>query len=147
MDVFTLRPNRYYDKRVREVCHAVKEHDIRAEREMAEYFLNLGFIKKGSVIIPAPQHTGDALYTKRIADIIAQNTGAKVSDILKCTPHETLYSLKKRKALVKPEFFLTGDVSGEDIYFLDNVLDTGTTYFAAKKLINNLKPLVYATTN
>ena len=42
--------------------------------------------EKNDILIPAPQHTGNAEYTREIAERIASVTGAKVADILKCIP-------------------------------------------------------------
>ncbi len=140
--------NRYYGSAiVRELCHGVKEHDRMAIEEMAEYFLSLETVTEHSVIIPAPQHSGYADYTREIADIVASATGARVLDVLRCMPHEPLYEQKKQERLTVPRIYLTGQVQGSDLYFLDNVIDTGTTFRTTNRLFNGrLKPLVYART-
>ena len=142
--------NKYYGNgRVREICHGVKERDPIAIKEMADYFLNIGIITKNSVIIPAPQHTGTSVYTKQVAEIVCANTNATMLDILRCEPHETLYIQKKKGYMKAPKMFLTSnewvEISGK-MFFLDNVLATGTTFQCANKLFEDkLTPLVYAT--
>lgn len=135
-----------YQKRIRDICHGVKECDPIAINEMADYFINLDIINADSILIPAPNHQGFAIYTKQIADIIAENTGAIVNDILKCLPHETLYHQKKTGKIHKPVMYLTKKIETEkQIYFLDNVIDTGTTYYAANRLLGGrMNPLVFA---
>ena len=139
---------RYKDKEVRNLCHGVKERDKIAIKEMAEYFINLGIVKANSILIPAPQHEGYAIYTKEIAEIVAKEKNAKVCDVLKCKPHEMLYEQKKKGRIVTPELFITEQIiMCDNVFFLDNVMDTGVTYTTANKLFNGkLKPLVYATT-
>ena len=137
---------RYKDKGVRDLCHGVKERDQRAIEEMAEYFINLEIINADSILIPAPQHEGYAIYTKQIAEIVARETKAKICDILKCKPHEMLYKQKQKGKVMIPEIYLIEQlIKKENIYFLDNVIDTGITFNTANILFNGkLKPLVYA---
>ncbi len=139
-----MKFNCYYNKKVREICHGVKENDYMAVREMAEFFINLGVITKNSILIPAPQHIGYAKYTKSIAEIIAKETKASIKDVLRCKPHEGMYQIKKSGRVKIPEFYITEEVKGDNVYFLDNVIATGTTYREAKKLITNIQPFVYA---
>ena len=138
---------RYTDKGVRELCHGVKERDQIAIMEMAEYFINLNIINANSILIPAPQHEGYAIYTKQIAEIIERETKAKVCDVLKCKPHETLYKQKLNGRVLIPQLYITEEiVTQDDLFFLDNVIDTGITYNTANKLFDwKLKPLIYAT--
>lgn len=137
---------KYKDKGVRDLCHGVKERNQRAIEEMAEYFINLEIINADSILIPAPQHEGYAIYTKQIAEIVAKETKAKIYDILKCKPHEMLYKQKQKGKVMIPEIYLIEQlIDKENIYFLDNVIDTGTTFNTANILFNGkLKPLVYA---
>lgn len=138
--------NYYKDDGVREICHAVKECDWYAIQIMAEYFINLGVVSHESIIVPAPQHEGYAIYTKQIADIVARVTQAKVCDILRCQPHEMLYKQKLKGKVVVPEFYVTDSITEDkDIWFLDNVIATGATFYGANKLFGGkMKPLVYA---
>jgi predicted amidophosphoribosyltransferase len=100
-----------------------------------------------TIIIPAPQHEGHAIYTRQMAEIIADNVGCRVADVLISRPRKPLYELKKDGTLYKEplEFMLTERVEGDEIFFLDNVLATGTTFQAANRLFKRkLKPLIYA---
>ena len=139
-------PNRYGCKHTRELCHGVKEFDLMAIQEMAEYFACLGILDEDSILVPAPQHTGRAEYTKEIAQMAAKVTKATVVDAIGCIPHEGVYQMKKKGKISVPEFYLTTEFrdEGKKIFFLDNVLATGTTFWEAKKLIRSIKPLVYA---
>ncbi len=141
-------PNNYYDKRVREICHGVKERDLVAIKEMAQYFLNLDVIEKQSILIPAPQHEGYAIYTRQIADIISEQTGCRVADVIKSSPRETLYRMKKTNLKKPLGFILDKEVAGYNLFFIDNVLDTGMTFCEANKLFGGrLQPMVYAATH
>lgn len=138
--------NKYYENNhIRDVCHGVKELDHIAIMEMAEYMLNLDMITQNSILIPAPQHIGCAVYTKQIADMIAKETKAQVKDVLKCDPHEMLYTQKLKGKLFVPKFYLTETIEGNELFFIDNVIATGTTYKNANKLFNGkMQPIVYA---
>ena len=139
--------NYYDDPGVRELCHAVKDRNPNAIRTMAMEFAQSGVVDENSIIIPAPQHEGYAIYTKEIADILSQLTGAKVLDILRCVPHRPLYEQKSQLGKFNPPtMYIVGEIEyAEDMYFLDNVLATGTTFNQANRLFNNqLKPLIYA---
>lgn len=138
--------NKYYENNhIRDVCHGVKESDQIAIKEMAEYMLNLEVVTKNSILIPAPQHKGTAIYTKQIAEIIATETKAIIKDVLKCKPHEMLYKQKLKGRINTPELYLTEIINETELFFIDNVISTGTTYRGANKLFDGkLKPLVYA---
>jgi len=138
---------KYQQRKVREICHAVKERDTIAVKEMADYFLSLEVIKSGSILIPAPQHEGIAIYTKSICEIIAEKTGCRIADVLKSEPREMLYEQKK-KGKKEVWFSMKKEVAGTDLFFVDNVMDTGTTFREANRLLKGrLKPLVYAVVN
>ena len=81
---------------IREICHDIK--NVRANRDailtVAEY-LSRYTLDKNCILIPAPQHYGYADYTKKVADLVAKATGAKVLDILKCEKRERLYDYKR----------------------------------------------------
>ena len=137
--------NNYYDRKVREICHAVKERDTVAIKEVADYFLDLELIKRSSILIPAPQHEGFAIYTREIADIVANETGCRIADVLVSTPRKTLYEQKIAGSYDGLHFRIKENVDGKELFFLDNVIDTGATFREANALLQGrLKPLVYA---
>ena len=92
----------YHTAGVRKICHDVKQNENpilrnNAIKRIAEDLISRDIVQSGDVLIPAPQHNGNAEYTKDIARIISKKTGAVVTDILKCIPHPSLYEQKKRK--------------------------------------------------
>ncbi len=136
---------------VRETCHALKgdygrEAQTSAIITVADYFLSEYRLGRDDIIIPAPQHTGRADYTLRIAQILQEATSVQIVDILGRKPEKTLYELKKKNKKPDVNMFLTGHIpSGENFYFLDNVIDTALTFRAATYLCGvYLKPMVYA---
>ncbi len=136
----------YKDRGIRDICHGVKERELECMKIMADFFINQDVISKNSIIIPAPQHEGCAIYTKIIADIVAAETNATVMDILKTRPRQTLYEQKKKGRIDDLYFYLTDSApKSGDIWFLDNVIATGTTFNAANRLFGGmLKPLIFA---
>lgn len=135
---------------IREICHAVKQRkDIHLQKSaiqtIADYMLSLGVVDSNSILVPAPQHTGKAEYTKEICSLLSNKTGAKIADVLKCNPHIPLY---EQKQCGKAELNLISD--GEipfkgNVYFVDNVISTGLTYKKACETLGyQLIPLVYA---
>lgn len=142
---------------VSEVCHGVKEHDPKAIQEMASFLGSQ--LHSDCFLVPAPQHTGKAEYTLEICELIKEQVPYDVTilDIMGCTPRETLYAIKKawqeqsgRKDLSNQKFSsgmylidAIDDLEGP-IYFVDNVVSTGTTLRDAEDLIPRIKPLVFA---
>lgn len=147
-----IRANSYYgDPGVRQICHEVKQNEVpdlkqKAIEQIAENLVKRNFVKLGDVLIPAPQHTGDAEYTKEIAELISGKTGAVVADVLKCTPHFSLYKARKEGRSTDLRLYLTGKIpKGRNYFFIDNVISTGQTFTEANRLLQGkLKPLVYA---
>ena len=127
---------------MRELCHAAKEG--RRLDEIANGFIGLWMLNKNSIIIPVPNHVGYAEYTLKIAEIIAEATGSKVCDIVKCKPHEPIYNLKKLGQIPSVEFYLVSDPPEGDIYILDTVTATGYTMESVRRLLGKGRPLVYA---
>ena len=148
----------YYNETIRQICHDIKQYDNMerhnfAVKTIVSYFLSLGCITPNAYLIPAPQHTGKAIYTRELCILLATYTGACVCDILACKPHIPLYEQKltntNTKNSVELELQLIGKfptiADGSPVFFVDNVICTGKTFLTAKKLIqNNIQPLVYA---
>ena len=144
---------------VRRLCHAVKQGvDIsarcRAIKVISGYlsreasFLSVG---AGDILVPAPQHTGRAEYTLDIARAISDRTGAHIADVLACEPRKSLYDMKKYHGIDTVStagLYLIKDIPSADegrrIFFVDNVISTGTTFRNARTLIKGIKPLVFA---
>lgn len=148
----------YYNENIRQLCHDIKQYDdmkrhTYAVKTMVEYFLSLQCITPNAYLIPAPQHTGKAIYTRELCILLATYTGACVCDILACKPHIPLYEQKiintNTDNSVELELQLIGKfptiADDSPVFFVDNVIGTGKTFLSARKLIgNNLQPLVYA---
>jgi hypothetical protein len=147
-----IRARHYYEEPgVRQTCHEVKQTSApelqeQAIRIIAKDLIGRNVVRPGDILIPAPQHTGNAEYTKRIAELVAKETGAVAADILRCVPHFSLYEGKKEGKSVHLELYLSGTIpEGGRCYFIDNVISTGRTFAEANHLFNgNLRPLVYA---
>lgn len=119
-----------------------------AINRIAKHIIDQNVLTSKDYIIPAPQHTGRAEYTLDIAKIISKETGCKIADILGCKPRDTLYNLKKKHGAKSIEdsglYLLTKKFPKYNVWFLDNVTATGTTFNDARKLIPHLKPLIYS---
>lgn len=147
-----IRARRYYkDSGVRQICHEVKQtSDLELQehvvRKIAQDLIGRNVVRQGDILIPAPQHTGNAEYTKRIAEIVAKETGAVTADILKCVPHFSWFEAKLAGKPMQLGLYLSGTIpAGRHFYFIDNVISTGRTFTEANRLFKgNLCPLVYA---
>lgn len=119
-----------------------------AINRIAKHIIDQNVLTSKDYIVPAPQHTGRAEYTLDIAKIISKETGCKIADILGCKPRDTLYNLKKKHGAKSIEdsglYLLTKKFPKYNVWFLDNVTATGTTFNDARKLIPHLKPLIYS---
>ncbi|HCB93849.1 MAG TPA: hypothetical protein DEP57_08625 [Selenomonas sp.] len=136
-------PKEYYSRGVPELCHAVKNGEPDAIRKMAKEMATV--VPPNAVLVPAPQHCGFAVYTLEICEEIAALTGVAICDVLRCTPHESLYIARKRGHDVSLSFYLTGSLPDSPLFLVDNVISTGKTVEAARKAIGQrLVPLVYA---
>ena len=119
-----------------------------AINRIAKHIIDQNILTSKDYIVPAPQHTGRAEYTLDIAKIISKETGCKIADVLGCKPRDTLYNLKKKYGAKSIEdsglYLLTKKFPKYNVWFLDNVTATGTTFNDARKLIPHLKPLIYS---
>lgn len=137
---------RYYKDNARFLCHAVKENNYESILQMAFEIVQMYDIPQKSILVPAPQHTGRAIYTLALANRIAELTGAVVKDILHCRPHDSLYYARKYNKDSSLELYTSQMIDQEkNIFFVDNVICTGKTFLAAQKALNKqIQPLVYA---
>lgn len=136
---------------VRETCHAVKQvADMQAHNDavktIAQALVDMNLVTDKDYLIPAPQHTGKAEYTKEIATAVSELTGATVLDVLHCKPHVPLYDQKKRGIPFDLRLYIKGNIpSTGKLFFVDNVAATWSTFKQANKLFNGkLNPLIYA---
>ena len=138
---------------VRETCHKLKEAENLREFTSALYTAANHLAAAGSIdstcfLVPAPQHTGKATYTKELCETISLMTGATVLDIVRCRPHAPLYVQKQDRDCkhLDAEFYLSGPCPEEEnLLFIDNVIATGATFSKICTLFDGkLKPMPYA---
>lgn len=93
-----------------------------------------------AVLVPIPNRTGRAGYTKTLAEKISEATGLPVVDALASNAHTPLYDIKKEN--LSPEtlplhFYMIRSIPADRVPILiDNVLDTGHTARAAYEAMN-----------
>ena len=154
IEVNGIKYNSYYNSlKTREICHNIAGDDLdkrnEAVKTMADWFINQNIIGPDDILIPAPQHTGNAEYTKEIAELVSKTTGAEIADILKCEPQEPLYEQKQAATPdLDPKLYVNGNIpEGKRLVLIDNVISTGVTFNEANKLIPGITPMVYAITD
>lgn len=147
---------------IRHICRSVKQTESETVQDSAISTMAVFFADKiltrhknhcdKAIIIPIPQHTGYAEYTKEIAKRVGDVTGAKILDILKAEPRESFYSSKKKETIesfefavpsIAPVLELEKGFKSEDflgIYLLDNVIATGNTFKKALSCLSDLVP-------
>ena len=137
-----------YAKRIRYLCHAVKEGDIVAIDEAS--LIMAKYVPSGSILIPIPSHGGKATYTLKLAQFIAKRSKSKVMDILSSPSRERMYNLKMRNVDIQNvnlNFTSADDDDGSianrlssvrNVILIDNVVSSGVTYEQAQKEIKRM---------
>ncbi len=133
-----------YPHSLRKLSKDVKKSDSTAIAIAA--LLLSQIITPNAVLIPLPQSSGKADYTLELANtirIIRQD--CVVIDILAGTPRKKLYDIKKSKSSLKgvrTGLKVKEDVDCKDalqsnpnIFFVDNVVNTGFTFMRARKAL------------
>lgn len=137
---------------VRELVDALKQTEDpflkkRATAAITNWFLRFGQVDRSSYLVPVPQHSGDAEYTKDICEALSSMTGAKVLDIVKCSPVPCINKYKP-KIESEYEFYRTNTVpkvKNSRFYFVDTIINTGETYRQVNDLFDQeLVPMVFA---
>ena len=125
---------------VQTLAHRVKDGDKESIKEAAQRMaetINVIPDKNNLVLVPMPSHDGYATYTKTLSEEIAKLTGLPFKDVLTAQPHASLYDFKLANGihnLPLPSVSLTNDLpEGKIPLIIDNVLDTGTTAYAASQ--------------
>ena len=125
--------------KVAPIARRVKAGDdmaiARAAELMAAAVRNVMPMERPVVLVPIPNRTGRAGYTKTLAEKISEALHLPVIDALASNTHEPLYLVKKANGSldeVPLYFYRIRKVPKEKIPILiDNVLDTGHTAMAA----------------
>lgn len=134
-----------YARRIRNLCHLVKEGNIVAIDEAS--LIMAKYVPSGSILIPIPSHGGKATYTLKLAQFIAKRSRSRVMDILSSPARERMYNIKKRKGDVDNINLNFSGVSDDDgsiakrlssvrnVILIDNVVSSGVTYEQAQRVI------------
>ena len=137
-----------YAKRIRYLCHAVKEGDIVAIDEAS--LIMAKYVPSGSILIPIPSHGGKATYTLKLAQFIAKRSKSKVMDIVSSPSRERMYNLKMKNVNIQNvnlNFTSAADDDGNianrlssvrNVILIDNVVSSGVTYEQAQKEIKRM---------
>ena len=153
-----------HDGKVAKICHGVKDHKEKYIKKMAKFLSKT--VNEDCFIIPIPQHSGKAEYTLetalKIKEMKKRKFNIEILDVLECDPHISLYDQKKAikekgKFLTKEQIknldignlrlkkdFDKNTIEGKSVFFLDNVMTTGTTFKNCLSLIPDAKPLIFA---
>lgn len=134
---------------LRELCHAVKQRNDDAMTTAAECLSDIVSLYglDSFHIIPIPNHSGRAEYTLEILKRLKTlRRDVEIDDILIGTEHQTMYDKKKSGGGVLSSdelgFRLMENVKSRNTILFDNVIGTGTTYFAAMDAIGIEMPLI-----
>lgn len=134
-----------YPHSLRKLSKDVKKNDITAITMAALLLSHL--LSPNAIIIPVPQSSGIAEYTLEIANTIKViRQDCKVLDILSGIPRKKLYEIKKNKSSLKgvktglkvkenADCLATLQENSDNIFLLDNVVNTGFTFDRAKKAL------------
>ena len=139
----------YSENTLRFLAIRMKDGEERALKVSASLMAPL--VSSEVVLIPIPSRQGHATFTLKLAEYIAQLTGAEVLDICRGKKRESFCELK-RKGIRKVNddffgFYLTSEApKNKTVIFIDNVSATGLTAQNAIDLIPNSSVLVLCDT-
>ena len=126
----------------RHLAHLVKTGDPDAITQMGHEMAP--HVGPGVTLIPVPGRNGEAHVTLRLAHVIAAKSGATVANVLRGTPRESLYHLKKTgQGLPDLGLTLSRSITGPHIA-IDNVAATGHTARAVRALLPEARFLVHS---
>jgi hypothetical protein len=137
-----------YAKRIRYLCHAIKEGDIVAIDEAS--LIMAKYVPSGSILITIPSHGGKATYTLKLAQFIAKRSKSKVMDILSSPSRERMYNIKMRNVDIQnvnlnftSAAYYDGSIASRlssvrNVILIDNVVSSGVTYEQAQKEIKRM---------
>lgn len=136
----------YGTEGAREISHKFKNNDPNAIKVMARMMAK--FINSDDSLIPIPSRNGVATNTLDLVNALAKLTGARVSNILKGKPRESIYYIKKRGEDVRSVDFgyKLMDKIPDNPVLIDGVYDTGTTLRNVLNIIPNARIVVFAKT-
>ena len=137
---------------VSSVISGVKNDNPKYVSEIANFIAPQ--LKESCILIPAPQHTGKAIYTLHICEQIKNirtDLNIEIQDILTQTAKEnTLRDLKKTMKKNELSQYDLGiaikdnQLSDLPKYLVDNTISTGKTFDSIKALIPDIQPLAFS---
>ena len=72
----------YHTAGVRKTCHDVKQNENQMLiKKIAEDLISRDIVQPGDVLIPAPQHNGNAEYTKDVANMVSEKNDKSIAAI------------------------------------------------------------------
>lgn len=123
---------------LRMLAHAVKTGNRQSLEEAAH--LLASFCNRNQVLVPVPNHDGDAGWTYKLAILIASICGATVCDALQGFPRESSHDAKVAGRDIKSKvwFYKIPDIDcpAHNVVLIDNCFATGATIEAARKALN-----------
>jgi len=135
-----------YEGELRKLAHEMKDGKIRALMRGADMMSPL--IPKNAVIVPMPNHEGSPIRTMLLGYCISgMRNDVDIAPALLCNPHEGSYHDKKIKK--RPNITMTRDEEvvipqGRPVIVIDNVIASGATWDAAKKVLPDAELVVLA---
>ncbi|MBQ0073522.1 MAG: phosphoribosyltransferase [Prevotella sp.] len=147
-DDILLLSTAHYNNSSRHIAHKLKEGDYNAIVTAA--YRMAACLPENCILIPAPGRNGYATQTLKLAKMISRISGAQVADVLKGCQRMANYDAKKQGHPLKMDdlgLYLAESIPADKTaVIIDNVVDTGTTAFAAANLIGSCIVLSYAMT-
>ena len=123
---------------LRQLAHAVKTGNRQPLEEAAR--LLASFCNKKHVLVPVPNHDGDAGYTYKLALLIAGICGATVCDALQGFPRESSHDAKVEGRSIKSKIWFyripESVIPDRNVVLIDNCYATGATIEAARKALD-----------
>jgi len=115
-----------YEGWLRHLARGVRDMDAECVQKAAQLFGIM--LPSDAVVVPMPSHKGRA----DVMLDVAEATGHKVVDCLRCEPHESNYTQKKHGfAPCEIKMRVKGAKPKGDVFIIDNVIASGVTAAAA----------------
>lgn len=121
-----------------------KAWDHYAELFLLEW-LKAEAIPSSVVLVPCPSHKGGPDHAYWFAEALSRKTGIPLCNYLECVDvnEQKKLSRQERQRLISLKFRLKQDINEKfsRVYFVDDIITTGATVFAAHSLLKKLGPV------
>lgn len=127
------------------LVRSVKTYNIDAIKQMAREMAHK--VQPGCNLIPVPNRSGHAGSMLLLCQELSKLANCTVHDIVRGRERKSMYDAKKAGELLNEDdfgYYIDGKIPNGNIYFVDNVLATGTTMKYLRKLIPNADILVHS---